>query len=323
MAAPRSSVGLVLVGGHLGLPRSVHPGGCWWAERFVGSPLQARLQRRCNPGRGWVRASDGGSGMRAREPDEQGYVERDGVRIAYEVVRRRATTTVAVPADRHDRAQPGVEGAGAVPRAALPGGHDRPARATAVRPADRPGGVRRPRVRRRHDRGAWTTSASSRAVLVGICFTRLAGAALRRAAPRPRAGRRGDRAVRPRPRHRRCRAGRRPRRASTTSCRRTRAGSSTTGTTGCDGLAGLRRVLLRPAAARAALDQAARGRRRLGDGHDAARSMLAEPRTPPGTPRPSRRPRRCCAAIDPPVLVIQGTEDRCQPLGRSSTRRPS
>ena len=28
--------------------------------------------------------------MRAREPDEQGFIERDGVKIGYEVVRRLA-----------------------------------------------------------------------------------------------------------------------------------------------------------------------------------------------------------------------------------------
>ena len=44
--------------------------------------------------------------MRAREPDEQGYIERDGVKIAYEVFGSGETTVLFVPIDAivHSRA---------------------------------------------------------------------------------------------------------------------------------------------------------------------------------------------------------------------------
>ena len=88
--------------------------------------------------------------MRAREPDEQGYVEREGVRIGYESFGRRGgddRPVVFVPGDTIVE-RPALEGPGRLPRPALPGGDHRPARQRPLRPARRPADVRRPRVRR-------------------------------------------------------------------------------------------------------------------------------------------------------------------------------
>ena len=91
--------------------------------------------------------------MRAREPDEMGFVERDGVKVPYEVFGT-GEPTIVLLASVGDRACPAVEGAGALPGPALPGGHVRPAVATAR--SDRPPsrGLRRPRVRRGRGRRA-------------------------------------------------------------------------------------------------------------------------------------------------------------------------
>ena len=83
-----------------------------------------------------------------------------------------------------------------------------------------------------------------------------------------------------------------------------------------DGLAGVLRVLLRPDAVRTALDQAAGGHPRVDRRHDRAGAARG-----PGRRQVPRRTwrtrRRCCARSTQPVLVIRGTEDRCQPLGRA------
>ena len=94
-----------------------------------------------------------GSGQtRARYPDSEGYVERDGVRVHYEVFGSGATDGAAAP-DLGDRPFACVEDAGAVPRAAFPRDHLRRARERPVGPAGGAGGVRRGRVCGRRDRG--------------------------------------------------------------------------------------------------------------------------------------------------------------------------
>ena len=70
--------------------------------------------------------------MRARYPDQDGFVERDGLKIAYEVYGDGDRTVVLRP-DRPDRALAGLEGADPVPVPVRAGGGDRPARATAAR----------------------------------------------------------------------------------------------------------------------------------------------------------------------------------------------
>ena len=71
--------------------------------------------------------------MRAREPDQEGYVERDGVKVGYEVFGNeqpdRAAATRLV-----DRAVADLEGAGAVPGPARAGDHVRPTRERAFGP---------------------------------------------------------------------------------------------------------------------------------------------------------------------------------------------
>ena len=93
--------------------------------------------------------------MRAREPDEQGYVDRDGVKVAYETFGWAADdrpTVVFVPIDTiiHSRAWKAQ-----VPYLAqhYRRGHHRPERQRTLGSTDRPGGLRRPGVRGRHDRG--------------------------------------------------------------------------------------------------------------------------------------------------------------------------
>ena len=56
---------------------------------------------------------------RARYPDEEGYVERDGVRLFYEVYGS-GEPTRAAPADLVDHPLAALEDADPVPRAALP-----------------------------------------------------------------------------------------------------------------------------------------------------------------------------------------------------------
>ena len=74
--------------------------------------------------------------MRAREPDKAGYVERDGVKVAYESFGDGDTTVVFVPVDTivDSRAWKGQV---PVPVPALPRGR-RSTRAATVAPTGRP-----------------------------------------------------------------------------------------------------------------------------------------------------------------------------------------
>ena len=141
---PRSSV---FDGGHVRVSRAgasrVDAGG----GTLLGSPLQAGCNGAAMTGVGegeaacghGNRTSRGTSSATACGSATRPSASRDGTHDH--------PTVVFVPIDV-DRAQPGVEGAGAVPGPALPRGHHRPARQRPVRPAHRPGGVRRHRVRR-------------------------------------------------------------------------------------------------------------------------------------------------------------------------------
>ena len=182
------------------------------------------------------------------------------------VVQRHGRHHRAVRADRHVRQQPGVEGAGGLPRAALPRGDRRPAAATAAPDAARrPAGLRRPRAGRRHPRGDGPPRASS-----GPCSSGSASAPGRRSSPPhlhpervARGG--GGRAVGTGPRRRRSAVRLEAAQALRGGARRLlRAGrGNNRHVPGPTHWPDVRRVLLRPDAARAALHQAARGRRRL------------------------------------------------------------
>ena len=77
---------------------------------------------------------------RARYPDEEGFVERDGVRVFYEVYGDAPTTFLLFPTVA-DLALAALEGADPVPLAPLPRRHVRPARQRPLRPPERRRGV--------------------------------------------------------------------------------------------------------------------------------------------------------------------------------------
>ena len=104
---------------------------------------------------------------------------------------------------------------------------------------------------------------------------------------------------------------------------RTRAGRSTTATTGCERLPRVPRVLLRRDVHRAALDEADRGLRRLGAGHDARGADRHDRRWRPRASRSARRSRRCCRSIRCPVTVIHGTDDHDRPVRARRAEWPS
>ena len=102
-----------------------------------------------------------GEQTRARYPDEEGYLDRDGVRIFYEVYGTGEPTILLLPSWEitHSRAWKGPD---SVPRPARPGGHVRPARERALGPAPRRARLRPaeppPTTRGR----CWITSARTR-----------------------------------------------------------------------------------------------------------------------------------------------------------------
>ena len=87
-----------------------------------------------------------GEQTRARYPDEEGFVERDGVRVFWESYGA-GRADAALPPDVDARPLARLEGADPVLRAALPGHHLRPARERAVRPAAGAGAPTTSRVR--------------------------------------------------------------------------------------------------------------------------------------------------------------------------------
>ena len=121
----------------------------------------------------------------ARCPDEQGVVERDGVRVHWEAYGDGGPTILLLPTwsivhSRH------LEDPDPLPRAALPRRHVRRARQRAARTGRTSGGLRRAGVRRRRRRRARRRPASSRACVVGLSLGGLRGAAARRRPPRAR-----------------------------------------------------------------------------------------------------------------------------------------
>ena len=254
--------------------------------------------------------------MRAREPDQQGHVEIGDVRLGYETFNDAGENTIVfVPIDTcvHSRAWKGQV---ALPRAALPRRHDRPAGQRTVRTLARPHGVRRPVAGGRHPRRP-RPPRHREGRARGHLRQRLAGAADRGPASRPGPGRGRSGAVGPglhaadrhpaggRPALRR--GARRLQRVvrlepplpARTTGRSTPRSSSTN-------------MLPEPHSTKQLEDIHAYNCDTTGH------VMLAEngSRRHPGTPEEAEALLR---GIDQPVLVIQGTDDRCQPLGRGES----
>ena len=265
--------------------------------------------------------------MRAREPDQQGHVDVGAVRLGYETFNDAGEDTIVfAPIDTcvHSRAWKGQV---AVPRPALPRGHDRPAGQRPVRALARPDGVRRPVARRRHARGP--RPPRHRAGRAGRDLRqRLAVAAHRGPASRPRPGRGGRGAVgtglHPADRHP---AGGRA--ALRRGARRLQRVVRLEPPLHPGPLAGLRGLLLREHGSRTALDQAARRHPRLQLRHQRARDAGRE-REPPasrharggGGPPARDRPAR---AGDPgdrrPLPAARAGRER-RPLDRGRAPRP-
>ena len=232
---------------------------------------------------------------RARYPDEEGYVERDGVRVFYEVYGDAPTDVPALPDIAH-LALAALEGPDPVPLAPLPRRRLRPARERPLRPPDRPRRLRPLGVRRGREGRAGGERRPGGARRRPLRRRRL-GAHARRDRPGGRA-RRGLRSRRSCP-------GWRRRTRTTVSSRRTSARhrrglGEVQPALLAPRLPRLPRVLLRPAAPRAALDEADRGLRPLGA---RGRRGVADPRGRGGAAALGERrgrPRRSASACAAP-----------------------
>ena len=250
---------------------------------------------------------------RARYPDEEGYIERDGVRVFYEVYGDAPTTFMLMPTSpiSHSRLW---RGADPVPVAALPGRHFRPARQRPLGPAGPRCGVRDGGVRRSMAARCWRRPSSDQAVIVGPVRRRRLGAHARRYPSRARSRSGGLRAEHPvadtaapelrallgrrAPRHRR-RVGdvQRPPLAPR--------------------LPRLPRVLLLAADPGAALDEADRGRGGVRRSRRSAETLILRRQADPPWSR-AEEARDLCSRVRCPVLVIHGDLDNCQTRERAA-----
>ena len=246
----------------------------------AGHPARAAARRAAGPGRGgragasglsrarpartlqcrgrcWSVSARRGGIMRARLPDHEGRVERDGVSVGYEVFGPDHAGPDHPAADLvGHRALPAVEGPGALPGPAPPGDHRRGPRQRPGGPAPGPGGLPRPRVRGGRDRRPGRhrhRSGRDRRAVAG----RPARAAARGVAPGP--GGRRDR--------HRDRAAVAGARGLHRAAGRLRGLAEVQPALLAGRLPRLGRVLHVPGLHRAALDQAVGGRRRVGAGH--------------------------------------------------------
>ena len=200
----------------------------------------------------------------ARLPDEQAVVERDGVRTHWESYGEGGTDG---PAPAHVVGHPlaELEGADSLSRTALPGRHLRRARQRVLRPSRRAVGLSRAGVRRRRGRRARRGACRDR-VCRGHVHGRPARAVARRGSSGARRRRVPDRADRTAA-HSGAAASRGPWLRG--RVRRLRGLGEVQPPLLAAGLLRLSRVLLLAGFPRAALDEADRGLRRLGPGHDA------------------------------------------------------
>ena len=314
MAGASVVVGRFLGGGHLGLPSQVHPG---WM--LVGSTLR---RAPCRPVatalqpaavRGWSTACEHGN----RTSRATSRRRRRQARLR-ELRRQGETTVVFVPIDTivHSRAW---KGAGALPRPALPRGHDRPARQRPVRTGRS--------IRRRTTTCDYVADTIAVLDELGIeqrragrhLLQRVAGAAHRGPPPRPRPGRR-----------RRSAPWARDFTPPLADPARGRRGTSTRSWTTTAGWSGCNRHYLPehwPEFAAFFFDEMLpepHSTKQLEDIHgfdcddqrardDGGERELQHPRyARGGRGAPARR-------STSPVLVIQGTDDRCQPQGRGES----
>ena len=248
--------------------------------------------------------------MRAVEPAEPGIADvADGVRIAFEVYGAGEPTIVLLPVDA-DRPLAPVEGPDPLPQPAAPGRHlRRRGNGRSDRPTD-PDAYGDERMRRRHRGRHGRDGHRARGARRPVRRRRLARDPARRG--RARSGSPGIVAFAVgvpllAPPHPWQVAVRRSR----TSCRPTRAGRSSTATPG-GATTRVRSVLLRGDHHGAALDQADRGRRRLGarriGRRDARRQRGAE-----FTLDARRRSRRPAAPSAARSSSSTAREDTCQP----------
>ena len=128
---------------------SLSRGGC--LVRSIGRGPCNRIATRARHGGPDHDSREDGSTVRAREPDTSGYVDREGVRVYYEVFGVRARLD-RVRAGGLDRRQPDVEGAGRLSGTAPPGGGDRRAWQRRERPSAGQRALHRPGLRGRPDR---------------------------------------------------------------------------------------------------------------------------------------------------------------------------
>ena len=126
----------------------------------AGAEVQAAAGAGCN-GAATGRGKGGHHASTGTRPAGVRRARRRPDRLRDLQLRRRGPADGRLLPDRRDRAQPRLEGAGALPRPALPGRHDRPPGQRALRPADRPRGLPGPAVRRRHHRRHGPPAASS------------------------------------------------------------------------------------------------------------------------------------------------------------------
>ena len=251
---------------------------------------------------------------RARYPDDEGYVERDGVRVFYEVYGERRADDPAA-ADLVDHPLAALEGADPVPRAPLPRASRSTGAATAAPTGRAASTAYAEREFAADALAVMDATGTERAVLVGALGGRAVGAAARRRASRagrgPRCSSRPpsrSAAVAPRARLDAVR------RASSTP---TRAGRSTTATTGSSDYRGFlefffAQVFTEPHSTKQIEDC-------VGWGLETTPETLVATQLGARAARPSDVRASCAARIACPVLVIHG--DRGRGSGRS-TRAP-
>ena len=246
--------------------------------------------------------------MRARYPDIEGFVERDGVKVGYEVygdgrsdrrVRYRPARSCTPGRGRHRcPTWPAVTGWSRSIRAATAARTARP-----IRPHTPT------RVRRGHDRGAGRGGHRAGPCSSGLCTSGwralLAAARIRTACSASSRSARTAPYLTP-PLAARAQAAdfddrtRRP----------TRAGTRTTATTGYRTGTGYAGLLLRRAAQRAALDQAASRTVVPGPWRPGAETMIAHDEQARSPRRAAKPPRRCCAGSVARSSRSTATSDR-------------